>query len=456
MFGATQGIGTNLNERQAAERKRRGITTGLISLAMLFLFAFYANLRWANEAPAFEKAKETADTPAYVRISGEAFFSKEFWANSRPPVFPLLLKIYDANKIEVAAFQATFSIFAWGMLALSLAYSMKGILRLITFGLVLALSLDRHIAGWDVVMLTESVSISLLALFLAAWLWLLRGWLWEKAAVLSLIAFLWAFARDTNGWILLMIAGLIVLGVLFFSAQKRYFTIALAFTLFFLLSNLSANEGERWVFPFQNVLAQRILTDQKALEFFSACGMPVTPELLALAGGFANSDERAFYTDPALESYRTWMYANGKSCYIRWLFSRPLTALRQPWTDFTWLLTFEDVTFFYPQSYKPLLPWYAERVLYPQNAILWLWAGTTIAALVAIWKKAWRMNIAWVVFIGLCLLIYPHLFIVWHGDVMGTHRHALTVSVQFVLSTWLFGVLVLESILARFRVPGFV
>jgi hypothetical protein len=445
-----------LKDGRIADRRKRGITTGLIALVMLLLFAIYANLRWNNEVPAFEKAKETADTPSYLRVAGEVFLSKEFWANARPPMFPLLLKVYAADKIKVASFQTAFSIFAWGVLALSLAYSLKGWLRPIGFGLILALSLDRHITGWDVVMLTESLSISLLVLFLAAWLWLLRSWSWGKVVVLSLVAFPWAFTRDTNGWILLMIAGLILLGVLFFKASKRYLAVAFVFALIFALSNLSANRGHRWVFPFQNVLAQRILPDQQAVTFFADCGMPVTPQLLDLAGGFANSEDRAFYLDPALESYRTWLYANGKSCYMRWLFSRPLTSLREPWTDFARLLTFEDVSSFYPQRYEPLLPWYAERILYPRDAALWLWGLTTFAALVAVWKKAWKVNKAWVVFIGLCLLIYPHLFIVWHGDVLGMDRHALTVSLQFVLSFWLFGILLLESILVHFRVPGFV
>ena len=230
----------NLKEELTADHKKQGITTALIALAMLFLFAFYANLRWTNEAPAFEKAKQTADTPAYVRISGEAFLSKDFWASTRPPMFPLVLKIYTADFMEVATFHAAFSIFAWGMLALALAYAFKGFLRPIAFGLILALSLDRHIAGWDVVMLTESISISLMAIFIAAWLWLLRGWSWGKVFLLSLVAFLWAFTRDTNGWILLMIAGLIVLGVIFFGARKRYFSIAIVFALLFALSNLSA------------------------------------------------------------------------------------------------------------------------------------------------------------------------------------------------------------------------
>jgi len=446
----------NSTGERTIEHRKQSIATGLAALAMLLLFVFYANLRWTNESPAFEKAKETADTPAYVRVSNEVFLSKDFWANSRPPMFPLLLKIYNANKVKVAAFQTAFSIFAWGMLALSLSFSLKPILRPFAFALMLALSLERHIAGWDVVMLTESLSVSLMALFLAAWLWLLRGWSWEKVVLLSLVAFIWAFTRDTNGWILLMIAGLILLGVLLFGAQKRFLSVALVFTVIFVISNLSADVGQRWVFPFQNVLAQRILPDEGAVEFFADCGMPVTPELLDLAGGFANSNERAFYTSPALEPYRNWMYEHGKSCYMRWLVSRPLASLREPWADLAWLLAFEEVDFFFPQRYEPLLPWYAERILYPQDAHLWLWGGITLAALIAIWKKAWTSNKTWLVYISLCLLIYPHLFIVWHGDVPGTHRHALTISLQFVLGFWLFWFLAAESILKRFRVPYFV
>ena len=100
----------NLKEKRTAERINQGITTGVIAITMLLLFAAYANLRWANEAPAFEKAKQTADTPAYVRVSGEALLSQDFWANTRPPIFPLALKFYAADTNKVAAFQTAFSV----------------------------------------------------------------------------------------------------------------------------------------------------------------------------------------------------------------------------------------------------------------------------------------------------------------------------------------------------------
>jgi hypothetical protein len=37
----------------------------------------------------------------------------------------------------------------------------------------------------------------------------------------------------------------------------------------------------------------------------------------------------------------------------------------------------------------------------------------------------------------LSLPILPHLFIVWHGDVMNPHRHALSVGLQLALCFWM-------------------
>lgn len=418
----------------------------LVPILLAIVFTAYASLRWASESPAFEKAKSVSDTPAYIRISDLALSDADFWFNARPFIFPLAIKISQADPIKIAAFQAGFSILSWGALALAMAFSLKhAILRPLVFCLILAFSLERHIAGWDVVMLTESLSLSLMALLLAAWLWLLKGWNWWKAVVVGLVAFLWAFSRDTNAWVLLMLSGLIFLAVLVFAGQKRLLTLALLFVSFFILNNFSANKGERWVFPIQNVLAERILTNPKALSFLSACGMPVTPELMQLVDSHAGSAERAFYSDPALETYRAWLHKDGKACYTRWLLSVPIQSFRQPLADFEALVTFERVDTFFPQRYTPLLPWSIERIVYPRDMLPWLWGLTSIIAGVAIVKKAWRSNPTWCAFIGLCLLSYPHLFIVWHGDTSGIDRHALSLSVQFLLCFWLLVFLLLEK-----------
>lgn len=461
----------------SAEPKRKpaeGQTTKriralLMPVLLAALFIAYAALRWSNEAPFFEKARQVSDTPAYLRIANLPLTDPDFWLNARPFVFPLALKALRGDLPAVARFQTAFSILCWGLLALAASSAMKpAALRPLTFGLLLALSLNRHIAGWDLVMLTESLSLLLLALFVAGWLWLLRGWRWWKVTALLIAAFAWAFCRDTNAWLLLMLSALILLAICFFKAHRRFLALALAFALFFALSDFAAGQGDRWVFPFQNVLAERILTDARALAFFADCGMPVTPELLQLADGHAGSAERAFYEHPALEPYRAWLHADGKSCYVRWLLSVPGQSLRQPLADFEALIRFERVDRFFPQPYRPVLrspastgsaaegpalsnaegpalPGHLERLLYPRDALPWLWGLTSLAALASIAGQAWKLNPAWSVFIALNLLVYPHLCIVWHGDTSGIDRHALSLAVQFVLSGWLLLFLLLEK-----------
>ena len=111
------------------DRKKQNLINVLTAIVFVLLFLFYTNLRWTSESPAFDKPKRTADTRAYFRISGEAFFSTEFWANARPPMFPLLLKISNTNVVKVTTFQTIFSILSWGILALVMSLFLKGFLR---------------------------------------------------------------------------------------------------------------------------------------------------------------------------------------------------------------------------------------------------------------------------------------------------------------------------------------
>jgi hypothetical protein len=79
-----------------------------------------------------------------------------------------------------------------------------------------------------------------------------------------------------------------------------------------------------------------------------------------------------------------------------------------------------------------------------------LWFILTLAALVATWKRAWKINPLWAALILLCLPILPHLFITWHGDAMAPERHALSVGLELALSMWLFLFLLADQVLARY------
>jgi hypothetical protein len=403
-------------------------------------------VRVINLSEAVKKVKTTADTTSYVRISKEPIFDIEFLAAARPFVFPLLLKLLGNNPEKVVWAQGLFSTLSWSVLAVAVAYSLHfSFLKLAGFALVLLLSLYRHIIGWDSVLLTESLSLSLMALFITGWLWLLHGWRWQRAVFVLILGVLWMFCRDTNAWVVLMVAAFLFLLVTLRLIHKKYILLSAVFIVMFFLSDRSADLGGRWIFPFQNVLGQRILPDAKAVTFFASCGMPVSSDLAQLAGEFASGLDRAFYNDPALESYRTWLHQAGKTCYIKWLLSEPLESFKHPVAEFNTLMRLENIqSFLFSRRFSSILPARLEAMLYPPQQPWVAFLAACGIILAAVFTRAWTYNKTWWVAILLIILVFPHYFIVWHGDVMGIYRHVVSVSIQFYLGLWILALLIAD------------
>lgn len=423
----------------------------LVVIQLVVLF-FYIFVRVSTTLPALHAPRELADTKVYVNVSNRQILGENFLYVDRPFAFPLLLQIVDRDFESAAMIQLGLTLVAWCLLAFMISASFRPIgLRLFSFVIILALSLVRHLAGWDFVMMTESFSISFFVLLICCGIWLLQGWRWDKVIVFSVIAFIFAFTRDTNAYLLVMFAGMIVLAVILRWAKPQTLILAGAFIAIFFVNNLSADMSLRWTFPFINVVGKRILPYTALLQTFEACGMPVTSELLAQAGIFANGNDRAFLDDPALESFRNWVMEDGKACYMKWLVTNPVTSVGSVLREFNGLIYFEDVNKYFSRKYSDLLPSRLERLLYPVHLVTWIWAGLTMFAFAALYKKAWHENSLWVVYIMLCLTIFPHLFITWHGDSMAVERHSLSVGLQLSFTLWLFIFLAIEKSAGYFK-----
>lgn len=415
------------------------------------VFLAYIVIRTATTIPAINAPRELADTDIYVRISTQPILGDNFLYVDRPFVFPFLLQLTNQTFERVAMFQLALTIAAWGALAWSIsAFFKNAFLRFFSFSVILALSLVRHLAGWDFTLMTESLSLSVFALFIASGIWLLRGWKIYKVVVCLGIAFLFAFTRDTNAYLLLMFGGLILIAIFLRQLQIKFLVFVLGFFAIFFLSNLNADLSQRWVFPLMNVIGKRILPRAEVLPAFEACGMPITPELLDAAGLYANENNRKLADDPALEGFRIWVAEKGKYCYVKWLASNPISTAQAALREFDAMIYFEWVESYFSRKYQDALPSRLERILYPVYFLPYLLAGLTFIALYAIFKQAWRENPLWAIAVMLCLTIFPHLYIVWHGDDMAPERHALSVGMQLSLTMWLFVFLVIETTLNKY------
>jgi len=413
---------------------------------MAFIFLVYAGLRLFTNQPSQVTPRELVDTAAYLRISQQPISDIRFWGDKRPFVFPLLLKITKQDFSQTVSIQVGFSILVWGLLALLVSASMRTVwLKPFFFGIILALSLVRHLAHWDYVMMTESLSISCFVLFLALGIWLSHGWRIDKVIALCIAGVFLAFTRDTNAYLLLMLAGMLIIAAFLRWAKPRVLILAAFFLFTFLLNNYNSEIGERWVFPLNNIVGRRMLLRSESIAYLESCGMPVTPALLAMANNFGHSQDSAFYNNPDLKDYRIWLGQHGKTCYMKWLLFNPLRSVGQSLSPFQGLIAFEDLSKFFAHGYDPILPWFMEPFIYPVKFIFLFWVILTASALIAIYKRAWNLNPLWGVFIFLNLPILPHLFITWHGDAMAPERHALSVGLQLALCFWMLIFLIIDQ-----------
>jgi len=241
---------------------------------------------------------------------------------------PFFYKLAGNIPHSIALLQLSFSILCWGLLAIAVSRALQFYwLKPFAFLIILLFSLSDHIIMWDGAMLSDSISLSLMALFVASWLWLLENWNWQRAALMLMVAFLWAFSRDTNAWVVLMLAALLLtIGSL--CRSRRCLSIVPVLVMFFIANELSLNYSRRWVTPFFNVIGRRILPNAESTAFFAQFGMPVTPALMRLSGQLAWGQDWAFYKDPALQEFRHWTYDRGKSSYNNFLLAHPVMTIQ--------------------------------------------------------------------------------------------------------------------------------
>jgi hypothetical protein len=369
------------------------------------------------------------------------------WTHTKPWGAAALYKLTGSSPVAIDAAQTALSALAWLSLAWIFARSIRsGWLGAVAFGLVLGFSLAPSVQMWNHVIQSESLSISLMAAILAAWIALLRRWRWRTLFALLFLFAWWIGARETNVYLSLIVAGILVVVGLFFKRQRFYWAVG-ALLAWFCVFNMQISETPtlpRWLYPLTNTILHRILPEEEFVQYFEARGMPVTPDLLALRGGYADSGGFAVFNNGALDEMERWLYKRGKDVYIRFLLDHPLYTLVSPWQNIGALLAPDDLRGYAPQQYDPPLAWLFGDLLFPDS--LWLAAVLMLAALTAgLRGKVWRDGpLAWLV-IGFLALFLPHFYLAWHGDAAEVGRHAIQASVQVRLGLWLLSLLALDG-----------
>ena len=429
------------------------------------------------------------DSTSYYSRSKISLMDENFYGTDRPPGILLFYKLFSTynysgpdwgNCIPIPKSnyaicsddllmwsQSLFSLAALTILGIAGAVTGRtSIGRLTLFVVPLLVSLTPLVAEWNFIALSESFTLSVFFTFVAFWIFFLKTrhpfWL----GGICVAALLWGSMRDSNSYVLVMIAMVIAIIMLvriplmrlgFTSRLPRllsfsFVALCIFFVTIFALMDASVEQAPRWrwVAPFYNVMGTRILPVPEHVAYFSEHGMPVSPALYERTGKSTNAGDDAFFNDPRLEEFRLWTKRSGKTTYIRFLISHPLYLITAPalqfpdifLKDMSWLLSGHMI----PGHLFPRLSiWLNDQLAATTAYLLLVGYGVTIGLIFLLYRYRLLHGSPWLaVPLIMILLSIPHLWLVWHGDTGEVRRHGVIPIVQAYLGFMLLYVYLLD------------
>lgn len=379
------------------------------------------------------QAQTLGDTATYEAAEHIPTFDIDFLAGGRSFFVPLVWKAIEGH---IVVGQLVISIACWLVLALALAASLRPRLaKAIALWLVFGLSLCNPITQWDYALMSESISLSLLALVVAGTLFAVQRPSWVSLALVLLAGFAWAMTRDTNAYAALVAAPALAVAPAVFQRRRNLLVAALVGTVaVFVVTYADARHGGRDDGPIRDAVHIRLPQDNPAaLVWMQAHGYT------GLWGANTPGVYRSFLL------HHPWWTATqvfrDRPTYATYSSPGRLQALYTP--------AVEDPR---APAVKFRLPRLVQRVFWPPRPA---WLGIELLVVLALAVVSglvlqWRDPRLWIAVTTL-LAVYPQLLVAWHGSGQEIDRHALGPAVQLRIAA----VLIVALSVERLALVGF-
>ena len=389
------------------------------------------------------------DTYDYAESAALGVFNPSLYATGRSSGFPLLLAVLPsalAHPRVVVLFQLLVSLCSWVFLAVIVGRACARVwVRRASMALVLLFGASPTVVMWDPDLLTESLTLSFMATYMACVLLFVRRPSFALVPILGVVALYFGALRDTNVYIIAF-TFLPLTGVLFFRdpQNRRILVVAAVVIAATIGANLlSASAGDRAYRSFRGVLPARIVGNPSAVAYFRAHGMPALPD--APAGVFI------YNGDPKYDALRAWAIRDGVETYLRYLIQHPDVAVRGAFKNYGPLLapgpelhrfTPEGLAVTASGAFSAINPRTIDQLAAWTALILGV---VTFAGIAGGWRRVWFVPIFGVVAALLTEVV------AYNADVGEIERHALPQAVLLRLSLLLLLVFAVDS--ARWRRP---
>ena len=440
----------NPTDQIPLEKTDTRVITGLIIVSMFYLFA------QGNAGIKVPGVVELGDTTSYLEGSMLPLNDPAFYSERRPWGILLIYKVFGGSLPAIGFAQLAVSTIVWLFLAWMLVGSMKTSAgKILGFLFILGTSLSPTVQIWNHAGLSESFSISLMILILALFIGILQRWRLLFFLALILCFALWVSVHEVNLYLGLLVAiTLFVIGLM----RRNYRIFLILSSCIAVILGINSHFSSlyalpRWALPVAEVITKRILPVPEYVDYFSSQGMPVTPELLALSGRWAHSDNYAILNNPGFREFSKWLFKDGKAVYTKFLIAHPIYTFTLPIVNLDEMLA-ADFSHLIP-GYQPALPGFVNEFFFP---IRWFWIFIWISALVVgyfLWSGLREKTRVFWLLIMFFVFSIPYLYLAWHGDALDLARHASIASIQFHLGVWmLFAYFLDKNVFLLYRAQG--
>jgi len=218
---------------------------------------------------------------------------------ARPVGYAATLAVVGGG-IALAHLQTWVSVGSWSLLGWTLGRAPG-----LVFALILAYSTPVRL--WNLIALTESLSISLAVLLIAITTILVRRWDWRWYGAWVTCAVWFASMRDAN---LIFLPFFMV--PLVSCGRRRFLAVLIPIACVAAATLWHADRETRWKPGYQTAIMTRVIVDGAVRREFEAAGMPHRPF----------REDRAAFLD--------WLGTTGRGFYMSWFLRQPGSYLR-PW-----------------------------------------------------------------------------------------------------------------------------
>jgi len=399
----------------ASASRRQEIWTGAVVV-----------LAVALAIPPIQDAVSTPDSESYLSFSWE-----------RMPVYTLLASaLGDSYALVVVQF--FLSLAAWCWLGWVVARA-PGVL------VAAALAISGPILMWDLMVLSETLTLSSLIASLAATIMLYRRWSKTRFVVWCVVAGLFAMTRTTNMFLL----PFLVVPLAFKDRRQLLFaaSAALAFMLISDAYSRTAGASLRRI-SLVNVYTGRLLIEPRWQKYFVERGMPIKRVMEPFVGVGLTGRENAHSLFEACPEFEAWFDEHGVSEFYRWLFAHPKN-LALPVVALFKNLDFMNLQYAggtRARLVSAYMIWFYAAVHVPW----WLWLGCVLLPLLS-WRMLGRITPDAVFVPALMLGIYAQAYVGYHGDRAEVSRHVILALVLYKVTILLTLAFVVSTIVAHRR-----